>query len=95
MTTHTPPNKLVLVILRRDRHNDLLQKLLDADFHVTEFSSTGGFLRRHSTTLLIGVTEDRVADALALVRANCPTPPDADEHVATIFVLKARQFVAV
>lgn len=95
MTTQIPPTKLLVVVLRGDCHQGLLQKLLDAEFHVTEFSSTGGFLRRNSTTLVIGVAQERVEDALRIIRTQCPTPSDSDEHAATIFVLKARQFVAL
>jgi uncharacterized protein YaaQ len=85
--------KLMLVITRGGHGPGLRRKLLDADFRVTEFGTIGGFFRRKSTTLLIGLSPDRVPDALALIRETCPTPPDADQHNATVFVLKAGRFV--
>jgi len=87
--------KLIIVVVRSGDHDALLRYLLDAGFRVTEFSSLGGFLRRKSATLLVGVPAEQLDDALALIRQTCPTPPDADEHRATIFVLNAGQLVAI
>jgi uncharacterized protein YaaQ len=71
----------------------LRHQLVEAHYRVTEFSSTGGFFRRGSTTLLVGVAPDQVEQALTLIREFCPTPPDADQHNATLFVLDAGQFI--
>jgi uncharacterized protein YaaQ len=87
--------KLVIIILRGADRDLLVNRLLDAQFRVTEFASLGGFFRRKSVTLLVGVLAERVDEALALIRETCPTPPDADEHRATIFVLDARQLITV
>ncbi|MBN1963288.1 MAG: cyclic-di-AMP receptor [Anaerolineae bacterium] len=87
--------KLIIIILRGGGCDRLIHLLHDAQYAVTEFSSMGGFLRRGSTTLVLGVAPDRVEAALELIRTTCPTPPDADEHNATIFVLDAGQFVQV
>ena len=94
-TNQTAPTKLLLVILKGADRDRLLHQLLEAQFRVTEFASVGGFFRRKNTTLLIGVAEDRVEESLAIIREVCPTPPDADEHRATIFVLHTSQFVTV
>lgn len=97
MTTNPPvtPTKLLLVILKGADRDTLLHRLLDAQFRVTEFASVGGFFRRKSTTLMIGVAEGRVEEALAIIRETCPTPPNADEHRATVFVMSTNQFLAV
>lgn len=87
--------KLLIVIVRGNRANKLRPHLLDAGFRVTEFSSLGGFLRQNSTTLLVGVSEDRVEHALSLIRTHCPTPEGDTEHAATIFQLAAGQFVSL
>lgn len=87
--------KLIIVVVRSGDHDALLRHLLDAGFRVTEFSSLGGFLRRKSATLLVGVPAEQLGDALSLIRQTCPTPPGADEHRATIFVLNAGQLVAI
>jgi uncharacterized protein YaaQ len=83
--------KLVLIILRGADRDKLVRRLHDADFRVIEFASMGGFLRRKNTTLLVGLPADRVEPALAIIRETCPTPPDADEHSATVFVMNIAQ----
>lgn len=85
--------KLILAILRGDSEERLRPKLLDAGLRVTELSSTGGFLRKGSTTVLIGVEADRLDFALNLIRETVPTPADEQAHNATIFVLDAEQHV--
>jgi len=87
--------KLILVVLRRRDKDKLIHRLLDAGYRVTEFSSMGGFLRRKSTTLLIGVPPEQTEYALSLIRETCPSPPEADQHSATIFVLHAKQFISI
>ncbi len=86
--------KLIVVVVRRE-HDALLRRLLDAGFQVTEFSSLGGFLRRRSDTLLVGVDEGRLDEALQLIRQTCSTPAEADEHSATLFVLNAGRMVTI
>jgi uncharacterized protein YaaQ len=87
--------RLLLVILRGGSCDKLLSRLLEAHFVVTTFSSAGGFFRRQSTTLMIGVPQDQVEAALNLIRTTCPTPRGADEHQATVFVLNAGRFVQI
>ncbi|HMM27766.1 MAG: cyclic-di-AMP receptor [Chloroflexota bacterium] len=85
--------KVILVIARGDCSDRLIQRLLDAQFRVTEFASMGGFLRQKSTTLIIGVKPERIDNALALIREVCASAPDSAEHNATVFVLEAEQFI--
>ncbi|HLQ61987.1 MAG TPA: cyclic-di-AMP receptor [Candidatus Acidoferrales bacterium] len=50
---------------------------------VTRVASSGGFLQQGNSTLLIGVDDERVAEVLETIRANCrersryltPVPP--------------------
>lgn len=87
--------KLILAVIRGDQRTKVVRKLNDAGFHVTEFSSTGSFLRHNNVTLLIGAPEDDIPNALDVVRSLCATPQDAEEHYATIFVLNAKQFIPI
>ncbi|GAB4410967.1 MAG: hypothetical protein Kow00106_04990 [Anaerolineae bacterium] len=86
--------KLIIVVVRKE-HDALLHNLLDAGFRVTEFSSLGGFLRRRSDTLLVGVDAEQLDDALQIIRQTCSTPDGADEHSATLFVLNAGRVVII
>jgi len=84
--------KLIIAIIR-DVDNDQVSHALTAEeFRVTYVASTGGFLRRGQSTLLIGVEDDRLEHALELIRSNCTPASDDDTRRSIIFVLKVDQF---
>ena len=61
-------SKLILaIIFNTDAVDPLLQALLEQDYSVTKVSSTGGFLRRDNTTFVIGVKEERLPGAMAII----------------------------
>jgi uncharacterized protein YaaQ len=85
--------KLIIAIIR-DNDNDTVNHALTADgYRVTMIASTGGLLRRGRTTLLIGLDDDRVENALQVIRQSCAPPPESDAKRATIFVLKVDKFI--
>ncbi len=84
--------RLIIAILRDADGEDVLQALLDADFRVTRIASTGGFLRRGNSTLLIGVEKERVETAVKLIREHSAPAIDPGLKRATIFTLKVDQF---
>ena len=51
--------KLVIAVVQNDDADNVVDALLDQDFRATRLASTGGFLRRGNTTLLVGADEDR------------------------------------
>ena len=60
--------KLIVVILRDNDNEPVSQGLIQQGFRVTRIASTGGFLRRGMSTLMIGVEDDRVEQAIAVIR---------------------------
>jgi uncharacterized protein YaaQ len=84
--------RLVIAILRDTDGETVLKALLDANFRVTQIASTGGFLRRGNSTLLIGVEKERVETAVQLVREHSAPAIDPGLKRATVFVLKVDQF---
>jgi uncharacterized protein YaaQ len=84
--------RLIIAILRDADGEEVLQALLDADFRVTQIASTGGFLRRGNSTLLIGVRKTRVETAIQIIRDHSAPAIDPGLKRATIFVLKVDQF---
>ena len=62
--------RLIIAILRDADGEDVLRALLDADFRVTRIASTGGFMRRGNSTLLVGVEKERVETAVRLIREH-------------------------
>ena len=59
--------KLVLAIIHDEDAGRLTTALNKEGFQVTKLASTGGFLRVGNTTMLIGVEEDRLDEALKIV----------------------------
>lgn len=62
--------KMVLAIVSSEDSERLAEALLKAEFGVTTMATVGGFLRRQYATLLIGTEEEKVDEALELIRAN-------------------------
>lgn len=60
--------KLLLAVIQSDDCPDTVDDLNRAGFFATILSSTGGFLKKRSTTLMIGVEEPRVQAALDILR---------------------------
>ncbi|MBN2259029.1 MAG: cyclic-di-AMP receptor [Clostridiales bacterium] len=65
--------KLVMAIVHDDDAHRLIRELNSDDFSVTKLSSTGGFLKSGNTTLLIGVSKDKVDNVLDIIKKNCQT----------------------
>ena len=83
--------KLIIAIVR-DTDSDLVsQALTSRNFRVTGIASTGGFLRRGNTTLLIGLDDERVDEALTVIRDTVSAPSSQDEQRGVLFVLKVDQ----
>jgi uncharacterized protein YaaQ len=65
--------KLIVAIVQDQDSPSLVQDLTDKNFRVTKLASTGGFLKAGNTTLLIGVDEDHVEEAIKVIEDNCKT----------------------
>ena len=84
--------KMILAIIR-DEDNELVsQGLVDAGFRVTRIASTGGFLRRGSSTLMIGVEDEKVDEAIQVLKDNTTPPEEPSTKRVTIFVLNVANF---
>ena len=84
--------KLMIVILGDEAAEEALRNLIEREFRVTRVASTGGFLRRGNTTLLIGTQDDRVDDALEVIRKVRAAQTAKDQPRATVFVLDMERF---
>jgi len=87
--------KLILAILRDDDCDSVNAGLIHAGFRVTHFASTGGFLKRGSTTLMIGVDDEKVNEAIEVVNDNCSLLIEPGLKRATLFVINIEQFTQV
>ena len=63
--------KLMIVIVQDEDAGKLLSSFSKKRIGVTKLATTGGFLRRGNTTLLIGVEEEMMDDVKALIKEHC------------------------
>ncbi len=84
--------KMIIAIVRDADNDTILQALLDADYRVTKIASSGGFLRRGNTTLMIGVDEEQVEAVIQIIRDRCAPTIDLAVKHATVFVLDVNRF---
>ena len=94
--------KLVVAVVKGEDVDSVTKALLEADVRLTRINTTGGFLRRGNSTLLIGVPADEVDEVIRLIRAACPAETEASPvakglpmYCATVFVLDSSHFERV
>lgn len=84
--------KLIIAIVRDIDSEAVSHALTSANFRVTGVASSGGFLRKGRTTLLIGVEDGQVEPALQTIRDSVSPEKEEKEKRAVIFVLKVDHF---
>ncbi len=62
--------KLIIAIMSNDDSPAVSNALTKQQFSVTRLATTGGFLRAGNTTLLIGVEEEKVETAIAIIKEH-------------------------
>ena len=87
--------KMILAIIRDSDNEAVTQSLVEASYRVTRIASTGGFLRRGYSTLLIGVEDEKVDAAIELIRDNTTSADEPGMKRATMFVLNVARFSQV
>ncbi len=63
--------KLVVAIVQDEDSGRLVSQLMDKGYRVTKLATTGGFLRAGNTTLISGVEDDQLDEALAIIEKVC------------------------
>ncbi|MCU0488064.1 MAG: cyclic-di-AMP receptor [Anaerolineales bacterium] len=84
--------KLIIAILRDSDSDPVSQALVQESYRVTRIASTGGFLRRGSSTLMIGTEADRVDRAIDLIKENLGPATEPGVNRANLFVIKVDHF---
>ena len=63
--------KLVMAIIHDEDAYQIMDILGEKGYMVTKLASTGGFLRAGNTTLICGVTEDRIEELMDIIEQKC------------------------
>ncbi|ACM04556.1 Protein of unknown function (DUF970) superfamily [Thermomicrobium roseum DSM 5159] len=91
--------KLVIAVVQNEDADSIVESLLERQFRATRLASTGGFLRRGNTTLLIGVEDHDVETVLDVIRTRARTRIRQDSAhgavesaAATVFVIPLEDY---
>ena len=76
--------KLILAIIQDKDSQQLQESLVKGGFRATQLPSTGGFLKAGNCTFIIGVEEEKVDEALAIIKKNCHT---RSQYVTPTFLM--------
>ncbi len=87
--------KLILTIISDNDNEPVSIALINSGFRVTRIASTGGFLRKGSSTLIIGVSDERVDEAIDLIRQSTTTANPPQTKRATVFVINVDHFTQI
>jgi uncharacterized protein YaaQ len=63
--------KLVIAVVQDEDSEAAVQALTERGYRVTRLATTGGFLRRGNTTLMIGVEDAQVDEVVGVLRQKC------------------------
>ena len=63
--------KLIMALVQDKDSNRVANEFIDANIRATKLSSTGGFLKAGNSTFIIGLEDERVQDALELIKKTC------------------------
>ena len=63
-------DKMILAILQGDDYHDAVHSLNEHGFYATVLNSSGGFLKKRSVTLMIGLESARLDEALAILKKH-------------------------
>lgn len=83
--------KLIIAVIKDVDTEPVTKALTAGNYRVTRIASTGGLLRRGVATVLIGLEDDQVDDAIQIIRAAA-TEGNNDEKRATVFVVNVDRF---
>ena len=84
--------KMILAAIEDTKIDLITKALLQASSRVTRLASTGSLLREGTTSLMIGVNDEEVESALAIIREQFPITQETRKTHATIFVLDVKDF---
>ena len=87
--------KLILTIISDNDNEPVSQALIGKGFRVTRVASTGGFFHRGSSTLMIGLNDDKVDEAIQVIRVTVTPSGEPGTPRATFFVLDVENFTQI
>lgn len=62
--------KLIIAIIQDEDAGEVISHLNEAEIQVTRLATKGGFLRSGNTTIMTGVEDEKVDEALKIIEEN-------------------------
>ena len=84
--------KMIMAIMEDSDSNAVMKTLHDAGYPMTVIDSTGGLLRRGTSTLVAGVKDNQVDKAINLINQECSPCVNPIKKRATIMVFNLDHF---
>ena len=85
--------KLMIAIVNDSDYDKIAHQLTEEQYRVTCIASTGGLFRRGSTTLLIGLEEEKIDRAMEIIKEYSTSTEGPGTHKAAIFVLNIKEYI--
>jgi uncharacterized protein YaaQ len=85
--------KLIIAIVKDNETDAVSNALTSAKYRVTTIASTSGFLRRGLSTLLCGLEDEQVENALQIIRQSFPPVENPNEKRCTMFVIHVNEYI--
>lgn len=83
---------MIIAILEDEDTRNFVDALSEEGFTVTKIDSTGGFLRRGNSTLMIGAEEDQVDQVFDIIHQTSKPAINPIISKATLMVLDVDHF---
>ena len=87
--------KLMIAIVNDADYDKIAHRLTEEQYRVTCIASTGGLFHRGSTTLLIGLEEEKIDQAVQIIKEHSTGTDGPGTHKAAIFVLNIKEYIRV
>ena len=84
--------KMIVAILQDEDTDPVTNALVEMGLCVTRIASTGGFLRQGRSTLMIGLPEEKIDQAIDTINENCTPTVEPIQKRATLFVVNVEHF---
>jgi len=63
-------DKMILAIIQGDDYQDAVSELNEKGFYATILHSSGGFLKKQSVTIMVGLNHDDLEEALGILKRH-------------------------
>lgn len=87
--------KLIIAVVQSQEADEVVDALVQAEYRATRFASTGGFLRRGNTTIMVGVQDQQVDHVIEVLRGAVESSKESlpeGQSAVTVFVLDLEEY---